>query len=227
MPRAIKAECNWTSPGVEGHFLKIPAVHCNSFQLWQPLKLCWKENYSHFLKLFSIFLKILSFSTLGNTVVLRTWYPLQTVRRCLCVPEYLKGVAMELRDWMKHWLQARFDPDITAVVRLVEACSGFVQLFIPLKSLPTAQAANSSTRSCSFLPCLSLAGALLWAGCQPCWATGRAMLYQQVKKAVGDCCVSLTYIQVTILFRGGRGKIEFKYNAESPFYAGCLLATSQ
>ncbi|OPJ70206.1 hypothetical protein AV530_019404 [Patagioenas fasciata monilis] len=47
---------------------------------------------------------------------------LKTMRRCLCVPEYLKGVAMKLQDRMKYWLQTRFDPDITAVMGLVEAC---------------------------------------------------------------------------------------------------------
>lgn len=148
-----------------------------------------KKIITIFLKLFSIFLKILSFFTSGNTAALRMWYPLQTVRRCLCVPECLKGVAMKLQDRMKRWLQPRFAPDITAVMRLVEACPGFVQILYSFEKLPHSPGCQHQHLFYSFLPCLSL----LWAGWQHCWATGWAMLYQQVKKVVGDCCVSLTY----------------------------------
>lgn len=55
------------------------------------------------------------FFTFGNVIVLRIWYPLQTVKRYKYLPQYFKKVVMKLQEWMEYWLQPRSDPNITTL----------------------------------------------------------------------------------------------------------------
>lgn len=55
------------------------------------------------------------FFTFGNVIVLRIWYPLQTVKRYKYLPQCLKKVVMKLQEWMEYWLQPRSDPNITTL----------------------------------------------------------------------------------------------------------------
>lgn len=55
------------------------------------------------------------FFTFGNVIVLRIWYPLQTVKRYKYLLQCFKKVVMKLQEWMEYWLQPRSDPNITTL----------------------------------------------------------------------------------------------------------------